>query len=81
MSVRASRIWKVAAGLVGGGAGAVAGYVAATFLYVGARTVADPTFEPIRAGETAYVALAGGVFGAALGAVIGVLTARIATGA
>jgi hypothetical protein len=81
MSRRSARLWKIIGGLLGAGFGAPLGYIAVTFLYVGIRTAVDPGFAPARADETGYVALAGALLAGALGAFIGVLSARVATGA
>jgi hypothetical protein len=69
----------VAAGVLGGAIGIALGYPATTFLYVGFRSVRNPTFAPALATETPYVALAGALLLGALGAFIGVLAARVAT--
>jgi hypothetical protein len=74
-----SRGWKIVAGCLGGLSGAAVGYYATTFIYVGLRYVAHPGFEPLTAGEIPYVAAAGGLFLAALGAFVGVMVARVAT--
>lgn len=76
-----ARLWKLLAGLLGGAVGLVVGYLGTTFLYVGLRTVVDPTFAPARAEEIPLVALVGSLLAGTLGAFLAVLAARVATGA
>jgi hypothetical protein len=77
----APRVWKMVAGLLGALVGSGLGYLATTFIYVGLRYAAHPGFEPLTAGEIPYVAAIGALLAAGLGAFVGVMVARVGTGA